>query len=406
MITSSISKEDNDLLTQTGPDTPGGDFMRRYWQPVALAEELAPDAPPVPVRVLGEDLVLFRDGQGQLGLLGRWCSHRGTDLRFGEAEEAGIRCGYHGWLYDVRGRCLDQPMEPPESKFHEQIQHLAYPCQESGGVVFAYLGPNEPPLLPAYEFLSVPEDRRRATKYLQECNYLQANEGNVDPFQLLFLQRMLAKEGRAAKDLRVGEMGPAIEAEGTDFGVRLFTVRRLRPGATAVEVRNFMLPNLCAVAGVGVDGYTVHWHVPIDDTHHWRYVIAFRRDGPLTEEEAQRNGVEAAPGYRLARERLDFSFSDPDRMDPNYVVYAMALAESQGPIHDRTQEHLGTTDILIIRTRQRLIRAARALRDPGTLAAATMARSSTGAPRSRRQPRSVCRSRGAWRTHLEAGVGP
>src|SRR5579884_2567691 len=135
-----LTKEQNELLTRTGPGTPGGALLRRYWQPVALAEELPPDGPPLPVRVLGEDLVLFRDEYGRLGLLGLHCSHRGADLSYGRIEHGGLRCLYHGWLFDVQGRCLEQPGEPAGSTFKERIRHPAYPCREIGGLILAYLG--------------------------------------------------------------------------------------------------------------------------------------------------------------------------------------------------------------------------------------------------------------------------
>ena len=144
-----LTQEQNDLLTQTGPSTPGGDLLRRYWQPAALAEELPPGGAPLPVRILGEDLVLFRDDAGRPGLLGLHCSHRAADLSYGRVENGGLRCLYHGWLYDVRGRCLEQPGEPAGSTFKDRISHPAYPCQEAGGIVFTYMGPGEPPLLPA-----------------------------------------------------------------------------------------------------------------------------------------------------------------------------------------------------------------------------------------------------------------
>src|SRR6266571_1553834 len=171
-----LTKEQNDLLTQTGPGTPGGELLRRYWQPAGLAEELPPGGPPLPVRLLGEDLVLFRDEQGRPGLLGLHCSHRGADLSYGRLEDGGLRCLYHGWLYDVQGRCLEQPGEPAGSTlrqaqdrpFHEKIRHPAYPCVEQTGIVFAYLGPGEPPLLPAYEFLSAPDGYWSSTKTFQE----------------------------------------------------------------------------------------------------------------------------------------------------------------------------------------------------------------------------------------------
>src|SRR5438552_7150347 len=150
-----MTKEENDLLTQTDRGTPCGELMRRYWQPVALSEELR--SAPLAVRILGEDLVLFRDDKGRPGLLEIHCSHRGADLSYGRVEDGGIRCLYHGWLYDVEGHCLEQPAEPPESSFHTKIRLLSYPCKEIAGVIFAYLGAGEPPAFPMYEPFTVPD---------------------------------------------------------------------------------------------------------------------------------------------------------------------------------------------------------------------------------------------------------
>src|SRR6266851_3645158 len=155
-----VTQAQNEQLTQTGPGTPMGELLRRYWQPAALSEELPPGGGAIPVRLLGEDLVLFRDGEGRPGLLGLHCAHRGADLSYGRLEDGGLRCLYHGWLYDRQGRCLEQPGEPAGSTFHERIRHTAYPCQEVAGIIFAYLGPGEPPLLPAYGPLVAPEAHR------------------------------------------------------------------------------------------------------------------------------------------------------------------------------------------------------------------------------------------------------
>src|SRR5206468_6282084 len=182
-----FTAEENELVTRVGPGTPVGELMRRYWQPAALSEELPAGGPPLPVRLLGEDLVLFRDPSGRPGLLGIHCSHRGADLSYGRLEDGGLRCIYHGWLYDTNGRCLEQPGEPAGSTFHERIRHPAYPCMERAGVIFAYLGPGEPPLLPAYEFLTVAPEHCWVGKIFTECNYLQGNEGNQDPVHLAFL---------------------------------------------------------------------------------------------------------------------------------------------------------------------------------------------------------------------------
>ena len=159
-----LTKEENEQLTRVGPGTPMGDLMRRYWQPAALSEELPNGGAPLPVRLLGEDLVLFRDDQGRAGLLGIHCSHRGADLSYGRVEDGGLRCIYHGWLYDIHGRCLDQPGEPGGGEHKDSIRHTAYPCEERGGIILAYMGPGDPPLLPNYEFFKVPKANRKAHK--------------------------------------------------------------------------------------------------------------------------------------------------------------------------------------------------------------------------------------------------
>src|SRR5262245_13595156 len=168
-----ISAEENRLLTETGPGTACGDLMRCYWQPVALCEELPSGGAPLKVKILGEELVLFRDDQERAGLIGLHCSHRGTDLSYGRIEDGGLRCLYHGWLYDICGRVIKQPGEPDGGVNRGSIRHLSYPCQEAGGVVFTYMGSGEPPLLPNYEFLVAPAEKRTVVKAFYECNYLQ-----------------------------------------------------------------------------------------------------------------------------------------------------------------------------------------------------------------------------------------
>ena len=163
-----LTKEENDLLTQTGPGTACGQLLRSYWQPAALSEDLPSGGPPIPLRLFSEDLVLFRDEQGRIGLLDLHCSHRGTDLSYGRTEDGGLRCVYHGWLYDVTGQCLETPAEPQGSHLKEFVRHRAFPCVEQGGVIFTYMGAGEPPLLPNYEVLSAPPERRLMTKHYVE----------------------------------------------------------------------------------------------------------------------------------------------------------------------------------------------------------------------------------------------
>ncbi len=369
-----LTKEQNDLLTQTGPGTPGGNMLRRYWQPVALSAELPPGGSPKPVRILGEDLVIFRDEQGRPGLLGLHCSHRGADLSYGRIEGGGLRCLYHGWCYDVEGNCLEQPGEPRGSTFKEKVKHPAYPCQEKGGVIFAYMGPLWPPLLPEYEFLSAPERHVFVNKVHHECNYLQGNEGNLDPEHLSHLHRVLDAKGERGGyfDLLAGDVAPQTEVERTRFGVRIFTVRQAGPEKQYLRVSNFVFPNLSAFPGnTQGDGYSVNWHVPIDDTSHWKFQFVYKRSAPL-DIEAMRAQYDAeltadhrsvrtsANRYRQDREeQRTKTYTGMGRM---FFVHDKFATEGQGPVYDRTQEHLGYTDKAIPPARQMMLEAIAAVR--------------------------------------------
>ncbi|MGQ3076128.1 MAG: Rieske 2Fe-2S domain-containing protein, partial [Ferrovibrionaceae bacterium] len=176
-------------LTQTNAGTPAGELLRRYWQPVALVASLPAGAPPQPIRILGEDLVLFRDDQDRVGLIDRKCAHRCTDLALGRIEDGGIRCPYHGWLFDVAGRCLDQPAEASATARH-RIQMKSYPLHQAAGAFWAYMGPGEPPLFPNYPALQGGAAHCYTTRWLGECNWLQASEGNIDPVHTSYLHQL------------------------------------------------------------------------------------------------------------------------------------------------------------------------------------------------------------------------
>ena len=381
-----LMKEQNDLLTRVGPGTPGGDLLRRYWQPVALSEELPPGSAPVPLTILGEELALFRDEQGRPGLLGLHCSHRGADLSYGRIEDGGLRCLYHGWLYDVSGRCLEQPGEPAGSTFHERIKHPAYPCHEQAGIVFAYLGPGEPPLFPNYGFLNAPEANVFVTKYWHDCNYLQGNEGNIDPVHLSFLHRFLREEGVfdrgngrpvgtnvSSNELFGRDIAPTLEVEATDFGVRIFALRDAGDGTRYVRVSNFIYPNLSAFPGGGQgDGYGVNWHVPVDDEHHWKFNITFSRTSPVgMERMRQGHAAEVGPDYHIRRSKANRYLQDREEMQtrsfigmgPFFAAHDRFAVEGPGPIQDREQEHSGSTDKAIVMARLQLLKGIADLRE-------------------------------------------
>ncbi len=372
-----ITQEENERLTQTGPGTPCGDLMRRYWQPAALTEELPAGGAPRKVKLLSEELVLFRDDRGRPGLLGIHCSHRGTDLSYGRVEDGGLRCLYHGWLYDICGKILEQPGEPGCGARRDEICHLAYPCQETGGVIFAYLGPGEPPLLPNYEFLAVPEEYRTVTKILLHCNYLQSNEGNYDPVHLSFLHQSLAEgdiprrrvvQGSNASDnALLGKDGaPTIEVELTDFGLRVYTIRSAASDKCYLRITNFLFPNAGAFGGSTIgEGYSVHWHVPIDDTSHWKYIFMFSRERPLSEELRNWSRIELTSDYTLTRNAANRYQQDRESMKTktftgmglNFQAHDVFATESQGPAEDRTAEHLVSSDKAIVAGRKLLLGA-------------------------------------------------
>lgn len=385
-----LTKEQNDLITRTGPGTPAGKLLRCYWQPVALAEELPVGGAPLSVKILGEELVLFRDEQGRPGLLGLHCSHRGSDLSFGRLEDGGIRCVYHGWLYDVEGRCLEQPAEPAGSASQLLIEHPAYSCREAAGVIFAYMGEGEAPQLPAYEFLTVGDAHIYSDKYWYDCNYLQGNEGNIDPAHLSYLHRFLREDvavGRrdngpvganvSSNALFGRDIAPTIEVEPTDFGVRIFSLRDAGEGKRYVRISNFIFPNLSAFPGGGSgDGYGVNWHVPIDDEHHWKFNINFSRTRPMDKENwrRQRDG-EVLPDHRLRRDRANRYLQDRDEMTtrsfiglgPFFAAHDSMAVEGPGYIQDRAAEHTVTTDKAIVMARLQLLKAVNDLqegRDP------------------------------------------
>jgi len=388
-----ISKEENDLLTQTNRGTPCGELMRRYWQPAALSDELPePGCAPVPLRLLGEDLVLFRDEHGIPGLLGLHCSHRGADLSYGRIEDGGLRCLYHGWLYDVGGHCLEQPGEPEPlagdqagadadasasplpaapRRFHERIQHPAYPCVEKGGLIFAYLGPGEPPLLPAYEFLDSRPEFRFVTKYLQECNYLQANEGNIDQTHLSYLHRRLSYSSGDSQAYLAADTAPTLEPEITDFGLRLYSVRRTGAERIHVKISNFVYPNVSVFSGGMRDGYSVHLHVPIDDERHWKYVYHFGRSRPLSEGHVAGFRKEITNDRRLVRTRSNRYLQDRDELKAEtfsgmgsfFHAQDACVTEGAGPIQDRTRENLGYTDRALFTCRKLLLGAIQAVQD-------------------------------------------
>jgi 5,5'-dehydrodivanillate O-demethylase oxygenase subunit len=350
-----LSKEENELLTRVGPGTPAGEMLRRYWWPVGFTEEIKPKGAPAKVRLLGEEFVLFRDGRGELGLLELHCSHRGTSLEFGRVEEAGIRCCYHGWLYDLSGKCLEQPAEPEGSTFKERIQHPAFHAREAGGLVFAYIGPEPAPLLPGYDLLVRTDGCRVVGGGEEFCNWLQRAENSADGAHSIALH--------AAGYPEMAMKRPKIKWEPTPFGLKETT---LIEGSVKPRITHFIFPSHIrhSASRVGEQPRQVlRFRVPADDRTTYTFWIDFYpdKDGQPAQPVALRT-----KGFRKSQPGVYERVQDGWWNLPNREQDRVAQ-ESQGVIADRSREHLASSDQGITMLRRMLfesIDAVRAGKDP------------------------------------------
>jgi phthalate 4,5-dioxygenase oxygenase subunit len=378
-----LSVEQNDLITRIGPGTPAGKLMRCYWQPAALVDELAGNRPVKPVRLLGENLVAFKDDKGRYGLLERSCPHRGTDLAFGRLEDGGLRCAFHGWLFDVSGQCLETPAEPEGSRLCANIRQKAYPVVEKSGILFAYLGPGEPPAFPHFDCFVAPSSHTFAFKGLIDCNWLQSLEVGIDPAHTSFLHRFFNDEdsskgyGKLFRDKSIDSdmpmtrvmrehPRPQIEVEPTDYGMRVVTLRRISDASTHVRVTNLVFPHAFVIP-MSSEMTITQWHVPVDDTRHYWYAIFTSFGAPVNKDEMRRQRLELyqLPDYVPRKNKSnDYGFDPHEQehetftgMGTDINVHDQWACESMGAIQDRTKEHLGQSD-KAISVYRRILRSA------------------------------------------------
>jgi len=384
-----ISQELNDTITRTGAGTDAGEVLRRYWQPAALLDELATNRPVVPVTLLGEKLVLFRDNDGSLGLIDRHCPHRGADLCHGRLEDNGLRCPFHGWHFDRTGQCVEQPGEPDGSRMHESIRSTSYTVVEKNGIIFAYMGPGDPPAFPNFDCFRAPDTHVFAFKGLWECNWLQAMEVGIDPAHASFLHRFLKDEDPAdsygkqfrdkAADTNIPMTrllreytNPEITVEETDYGLRLIALRHLEDGKTHIRITNQIFPEAISIP-MSREMIITQWHVPIDDEHCYWYSMFTSFTDPVDKElmRAQRLKEHRLPDYApLKNKRNNYGFNAEEQQTETYTGMGMDInvhdqwaVESPGQVFDRTREHLGKTDVAIIKYRRMLRSAIAALKD-------------------------------------------
>ncbi|HLF79146.1 MAG TPA: Rieske 2Fe-2S domain-containing protein [Dehalococcoidia bacterium] len=383
-----LTNEDNETLTRVGPGALMGNLLRRYWQPALLSSELpAADCPPVRVRLLGEDLIAFRNTEGGVGLVANACPHRGASLFFGRNEESGLRCVYHGWKFDVEGTCVDMPSEPAESNFKSKVRVVAYPTRESGGVVWTYMGPaDKQPGFREIVSPSLPQENWRASKIYGMCNWVQGLEGNIDASHTSFLHRNLSfeklvpdetdKPGYPSLNMTfliwAFDAAPELEVHDTWYGFRYTGLRDTPGGYRHARVTDYIFPAITYIPAAPVGGNDCIIMVPIDDTHHWRYHVSTKVPVKLRDGMSQQGPAgNRRPGGIMARPWLPENDYLIDRekqrtqsytgIDGGAIPQDQAVTESMGDIYDRTHEHLGTTDKAIIRMRRMLIGAARDL---------------------------------------------
>jgi nitrite reductase/ring-hydroxylating ferredoxin subunit len=384
MTTASEGQE----LTRVGPGTIMGDLMRCYWIPAALSSELARDGAPVRLMLLGEKLIAFRDSAGRVGVMDHRCPHRCASLFLGRNEEGGLRCIYHGWKYDVEGRCIEMPNVPAGAAYHGKVSIKAYPTREFGEMVWAYLGPREraPAELPQLEVGILPAAQRYVSKRLQMCNWAQSMEGALDTAHFSFLHMPApsvsnyANPATAADESRLrwlrDDPMPHFTVLEHEVGFVVGGARRADGDQSYWRATQFMLPSHVvapsAMPGEFFQGYT--W-APVHDEACWIYTYAWHPDRPLSAEERARfekggygQFAELGPGYVPLRNRSNDYLIDREEQKHRSFTGVRGVAEqdalaqdSQGLIMDRTHEHLTPTDVAVVRFRRTMLEAARAL---------------------------------------------
>ena len=374
-----LGKDDNELMCRVGPGTLMGTLMREYWLPAIRADELpAPDCPPLRVRLLGEDLIGFRTTSGEVGLIQNACPHRGASMFFGRNEEEGLRCVYHGWKFDVTGACVDMPSEPAESNFKNKVRTRAYPTRERGGVIWAYMGTREvPPPLPDLEANMLPDGEASIYNIYIQSNFMQNWEGEMDTVHAAFLHGDANPEARrtpgTAAYYQAQNKAPRFSVLDTEWGTSYGAYRPAEEDSHYWRIAHMLFP-FYAMIPTGTLGMQVFWraYVPMDDEHTlmWTQVKGpgdRRIDWkPNTTAWNGRFNITQGPENEFMLDReLQKSGTSYSGIPGGARPQDMAVTYSMGSIYDRSREHLGTTDQLIIRTRRRVLNAAKALRQHG-----------------------------------------
>ena len=384
-----LTQEDNVILTRVTGDAPMGGVMRRHWLPACLSEEVAePDCDPVKIRLLGENLVAFRDSDGRVGVLDEMCPHRKASLAFGRNEECGLRCLYHGWKFDVEGNCVDMSSEPGESALKEKVKQKSYPTHEAAGFVWVYMGPaSEMPAFDPPVFQPTPDTRISISKVIVDCNWAQILEGAIDSAHSSTLHSSdmvpARVDGAKATDnnwLRPStDKAPRLFVDRTGFGFRYSAIRRpINNAATHDYVRTtlFIAPYTVQIPSNNMYNIAI-LHVPIDDTHTAFHFIAWGGvNTPETESWRKflhaQVGIDVDKSFRKVRTLSNNYLQDRQAMKlgnftgvPGIPNQDIVMWETIGPIADRDDEILGASDLAIVEFRRQMVEAAKSFAQTG-----------------------------------------
>ncbi|SCK29956.1 Rieske [2Fe-2S] domain-containing protein [Variovorax sp. HW608] len=385
-----LKHEDNELLVRVGPKTAMGDLMRLYWLPFLLSRDVPADGQPYRVRLLGEDLVAFRDSDGRVGLVDQACPHRGAPLVFARNEEGGLRCVYHGWKFSVDGRCQEMPAEPENTPMLDRVRVKAYPVRERHGVLWAYMGPDEePPALPDMEWNMVPPENVHVSMRIQDCNWLQALEGEIDSAHAAILHGRVDSGGSIDQWKQAADLAPKFEVVQHDAGVHVASRRKLDEDKNYIRVNQFLMPFWTLVPPFSqFPELSGHAWVPIDDEHTLCIMFSYHPSQPFYEK--TRKLFAAGHNGRETGHASDTSFEPRPVTYPyhnywskynreNAYGYAPDLAQKYNagmpglwlqdaacqsgvsPIYDRSKENLGVSDSGVARTRRVLLEAVKRL---------------------------------------------
>lgn len=370
-----LKTEDNELLTRTGPGTPMGEMFRKYWIPVMKSEEIEADGAPKKIRILGEDLLAFRDTEGKIGLVDEKCPHRGTSLSLGNNSDCGLTCIYHGWKFSTSGECVDLPSEPKGSKMKLAIRLKAYETVEKNGIVWAYMGDEKQmPPFPDFYWMHLPDDQLVSERVWQECNYLQVMENDLDYVHAAFLHKALKKqeikEGLLSSNLGINPDHPLVKnppvkqaVETTAYGKRCVAVGSEDEERDVFMEIHYIFPFYTYPPRMkGEDGM---WHafIPRDDYSTWSWDVQFSHNGPIDAEgQRARRGLTVDEQFRKIN-NIENNYNQQREL-MRYANYSgivgianqdHAVTETMGPIVDRAKEHLGTSDLPIIQMRRMLL---------------------------------------------------